>query len=345
MRWPIKATVLKLVKIALLAIITLPWPLYAETLAEIRIGGVDSLGDLPTLVADQHALFSAENLSASVDYSLSGEQNLDLLRNRQTDFALMSLTPVVLDMLTDTTPGGADDPVILASLVHSTRFNQVVALADRRLREPHHLAGKRVGLMRGTNAEFTWWLFAAYHKLDTASIAIIDYRIDAITDALINGDIDAAVIWEPWSAYIEQQAGQDIHRFPGSNIYAAKWILVTRREMIEQNPAVITAVLRAYQNAINIIDAEPAQALRLYFDHSQLAGASLPVSAETLAYDLSLDWSLIATFRQQLDWAKRAGYVQVAEAPPILSMIAPQFLRALSPSAIGLPHINESALP
>ncbi|MEX2366474.1 MAG: ABC transporter substrate-binding protein, partial [Pseudohongiellaceae bacterium] len=183
----------------------------------------------------------------------------------------------------------------------------------------------------------------AYHGLDTASITIMDYDIDAITEALIDGDIDAAVIWEPWPAHIEQHAGQDIHRFPGSNVYTAKLLLVTRREFTGQNPAVITAVLRAYQNAIDIIDAEPTAALKLYSDHSQLGDTHLAVSPEVLTYGLSLDWSLIATFQQQLGWAKRAGYMQVAETPPIISMIAPQFLRTLSPVSISLPHIHESA--
>ncbi len=128
----------------------------ATSADEVRITGADYLGDLPTRVADHNNLFAAEGIDAVVAYSASGRDNLRALRAGETDFALMALTPLAIDLVMDPDPWGTDDPVILASVVHSTRLNHVVALGNGGPRKPADLVDGRIGLMRGTNAEFVW---------------------------------------------------------------------------------------------------------------------------------------------------------------------------------------------
>lgn len=126
----------------------------AADAASVRLAGVDYLGDLPTVIAHDEGLFARHGLDVEVEFNGSGRDNLERLRAGTTDFALMALTPIVLDRLADPSPGQADDPVILASLVHSTRLNHVVVPASGPVEHPADLRGRRVGLRKGTNSEF-----------------------------------------------------------------------------------------------------------------------------------------------------------------------------------------------
>lgn len=303
----------------------------------VRINGVMYLGDLPTVVADKHGLFDRQDLDVDVSYRFSGKQNLALLRSGEADFALMTLTPLVLDVLSDPDPGGLDDPVILASVVHSTRLNHVVALTGSGVEEPADLIGRRVGLMKGTNGEFVWWLFAAFHGFNPELSTLVNHGIEALPDALINGEVDAAVIWEPWTSRLQYRVGDRLHSFAGSNVYTAKWVLAAPRRIVDRRPELVRAVLRAYREAIGFIDRRPEAAMRLYAGHAGVAMEMLRDNWDALVYELSLDWSLIATLQQELDWARGAGYSPTGGEPEILRMMDPAPLRAVEPGVVGVP--------
>ncbi|WP_206070751.1 ATP-binding protein [Nodosilinea sp. P-1105] len=65
----------------------------------IRILGVTYLGDLPTLVAKEQGIFARHGLTTEVTFELSGKDNLEILHNGGTEFALMAPSPFVLDHL------------------------------------------------------------------------------------------------------------------------------------------------------------------------------------------------------------------------------------------------------
>lgn len=310
----------------------------AQTAPPVRIAGVVYLGDLPTVVAREEGLFRRHGLDARVELNDSGRDNLQRLRAGETDFALMALTPLVLDALADPDPGGADDPVILASLVHSTRLNHVVTLAGRGIATAADLAGRRLGLARGTNAEFVWWLFAHFHDLDPGTVELVDLAVAALPQALAKGTVDAAVVWEPWTSRLREAQGPALREFDGSNIYAAKWVLVASRRLVASRPERVQGVLASYRAAIEFIERRPEAALAHYTGLTGRTPRPPAAGGPLVDYQLSLDWSLIATLQEQLRWARTAGHGPASTAGvavPALLNAAP--LRRLQPTAVSLP--------
>ena len=308
----------------------------AEDRSSVRIGGVIYLGDLPTVVAEHEQLFERYALKADIEYDQSGKANLDRLRAGEIDYALMALTPIVIDQLADATPGEPDDPVILASLVHSSYLNQVIAHAGRGIETPADLRSRRIGLNKGTKAEFVWWLFAHFHGLDPAAAELIDMPVADIDSALVNGDIDAAVTWEPWVSRLQQHLGEDLLLFPGGNIYTAKWVIVTSRRNVSNRAGEIRAILSAYRDAIEFIERHPDLVINIYATRFDTRTAVLRHNWQTLDYDLNLDWSLIASLQQQFDWARLVGYPATAGQTDILSLLQPEPLRSILPSTVGI---------
>lgn len=313
-----------------------PSPAAAED--PVRILGVDYLGDLPTVVARDRDLFADAGLDAAVTFGQSGRDNLAQLRAGETDFALMALTPLVLDHLRDATPGGPDDPVILASLVHSARLNHVVTLEDSGIRTAADLAGRRVGLVEGTNAAFAWWLFAHYHRQPGDFATIVPREPGQLPGALINGDVDAAVVWEPWITRLEERVGDGLVRLPHGDVYTAKWVLVTRREVTAERPALCRDLLEAYQASMEAIEGAPEATMATYAAHAGLERKAVHERWNAFEYDLNLDWSVIAALQEQVEWARSTGHVDRAVQTDLLSLIADGPLRAVAPGAVGIPR-------
>lgn len=334
MSWPVNLVPL------VLAVVLLATPPPQRALADdstqpVRVAGVIYLGDLPTVVADHEGSFADQGLDARVAFNRSGKFNLAQLRAGETDFALMALTPLVLDRLADETPGEPDDPVILASLVHSTQLNQVVGLASRGIERPADLHGRRVALSMGTNAEFVWWLFAHFHGFAPDAAELVDRPVERIPGALRAGEVDAAVTWEPWTSHLRRRFGQDLRAFRGSNVYTAKWVIVTTSQTATDHPDRARALLAAYREVIDAIARDPERAIRIYARRADVAPTILRQHWEALDHDLNLDWSIIAALQQQFDWARRAGHG--TEETDILSLIETAPLRSVAPSAVGIP--------
>lgn len=307
----------------------------AEDDEPLRIRGVTYLADLPTLIADKRGLFEAEGVKPVVKYSFSGKRNMELLRAGETEYALTALTPVVIDMLGDRTPGNSDDPVILASVVHSTQLNQVVSLQGSGVSRPADLRGRRVGLMKGTNAEFIWWLFTTYHGLDPATVQVADRPLETLADALVAGEIDAAVLWEPWTTRLRQRVGDAVRVHAGSNVYTAKWVVVALQQTVVDQPDKTRALLNGYREAIQYIMHHNHAAFSVYADHAGVSMQSLRELRRGLSFDLSLNWSLIATLQQQVDWARNAGYAKEDFSPDVLSIVEPGPLASIAPTSVA----------
>lgn len=334
MRWRRPAAIAGLLTLATIGIAAPA----ASAEDSVRLAGVTYLGDLPTLVARERGLFARHGVDVTVTRSSSGRQNLADLRAGRTDFALMALTPFVLDRLTDTAPDGDDAPVILASLVHSTSLNHVVALDASGIEAPADLRGRTVGLMKGTNAEFLWWLFTAYHHLEGDAIEVVDHPVENLGAALLAGEIDAAVIWEPWTTRLAAEPGGGLRRLPGSRIHTAKWVLVTTRGRARENAELARNMLLAYRDAIRYIDDHPRQATSM---HAEEAGITLDDALElhdAVLFGLAMDWSLIATLQQQVEWARTTGHAPRTGDTDIMSWIDPRPLEAAVPVALGIPH-------
>jgi len=308
----------------------------------VRIAGAMYLGDIPTAVADYLGSFEKRAIQASVEYNPSGQQSLARLRANEADFALMALTPFVLDQLTDPTPGQPDDPVILASLVHSGELTQLLVRADAGVDNPADLAGKRVAVQCGTNTDFALWLFTHYHGLDPASIRKVCLPFGETPRALGAGEVDAAILPDPWTfqAGIQQSDANSpaLREFDLRRIYTASWVVVTTRHYADQHRALSSRVLGAYLDAIKAIERRPDEALDFYNRRENLPFRVTRQQWQMLDHDLGLTWALLSALRQQIRWARATGVTNRQSPVEILALIDPRPLNDLEPNRVDIPH-------
>jgi len=263
------------------------------------------------------------------------------LRAGETDFALMALTPLVLDRLADPDPGGPDDPVILTSLLQTNALTAIVAGPDSGIERPADLAGLRVAFERGTNTEFVWWLFEQVHQIDPSSIETASIPFSETPEAVASGRVDAAVMPEPWASQLETRLKANgrspVRRFDTRNLYAGRWVLVTTRRHVLQRGEACRKLLAAYRKAVEFIERAPADAISIYAENTGATDSILAERWEALDYDLNLDWALIASLQEQLRWARDVGKPDAGAPLRVLELLETGPLREVRADAVKIP--------
>jgi len=317
--------------------------------AVVRVAGAVYQGDAPTVVAQARGLFDQAGIRVETAHLDSGKESLARLRAGKADFALSALTPIVLDRLADETPGEPDDPVIIASLVHSNDLLQIALSQGSGIRGPADFAGKRIAINRGTNTEFVWWLYEQYHGLERRSVELVDLPFSQMRAALGSARVDAAVLWEPRVSGFDPDSAEAEDAHTGhlhlDNLYAGKWVLVTSRRTASNRGDLCRRLLRAYRRAIEFTEDDPNEAIATYDRHFGLSGGIDAHHWNTLDYELTLDWSLIAGLQEQFHWAAAAGYENTGEAVHILELIEPEPLRQQWPGTVGIPGAGRTEGP
>lgn len=301
----------------------------------LRIMGVDYAGDLPTLIAERNGHFAASGTDVTISRGASGSANLAALRAGRTDFALMAMSPLVLDVLADPDPGQPDDPVILANLSHASPLIRILRRDDGMDPADASFAGLRVGVPRGTNADYVWHLFRSVNDIGADDVSVIDMHPRDMAAGFAAGRIDMAVLWNPWARDMQAQLGARIRVIPDAGMYVSRWLLVARRETVAQDIAATRDILAAYGAAVDWIQENPKAALEVL---RGTEGATTDTTPAWMMFDVTLDWGLFTSFRQQMIWARSQGYRDTAQSPGFLDLIADAPLAAHSPSAVLLPR-------
>tara|TARA_R110000851_G_scaffold161450_1_gene305134 strand:+ start:2894 stop:3910 length:1017 start_codon:yes stop_codon:yes gene_type:complete len=307
----------------------------------LKLAGVNYLGDLPTLVASKNELFKKYQLDVDVSFNNSGRQSLDDLRAGKVDFALVSPTAFTLDKLANANNElQNDEPVILGNLLHSTLMNQILTTTNgKQIQTVTDLSGGRIGLPKGTNSEYIWWVYSVFYQVNTDQVDIIDLPISELGKALIDDKVDAIVTWQPWTNHFIAEYGDQLKQVEGSHVYSAKWLLVTTRKITEQNPQNCQQLLRAYADAISLIHSDTDNVMQMY-SQEMSENAILGQNYQPGLHQLNLNWSLISELHQNIQWAKLNNFPGSEKPTNVTSWFAPEPLKAIQPFLVKIPTLQ-----
>lgn len=314
-----------------LVVLTLGSPAPAQ---DLRLRGSDYIGDLPTYIIREQRLL--DQFGIEMSFGTSGAGNLRDLRAGRTDFALMALTPIVLDALADPDPGQPDDPVILAGIAYAQPPIQVISARSPAGTGPAALHGQRLAVQMGTNAHFLWSLFVRAHGLDPDRIDLVDMPTTEIPAAIADGRIDGGILWEPYASRVLKAMPGRATAYSTDGLHVSRWLLVGRRDVVDGHRNRTAAILRAYLAAVKWLQDNPRGADALV-ERLFPAGAGSDAYRKVV-YQVSVDWSLFRSYREQLTWAEAEfGPQDARPLPEFGDILAAYPLAAARPSAMRLP--------
>jgi NitT/TauT family transport system substrate-binding protein len=276
-----------------------------------------------------HGLFERHGLALATQSYRTGKQALDAVLAGQADLALVGDTPFVLAALRGEEIG------IVSTVFSSRKTMALVGRRERGIGPGASLAGRTVGTVRGTNAQYFLEALLLAQGLDRGQVNVVELPADGLAEALRAGRIDAATLWQPELARLQAELGLGGATIYGDDLFVFRFVLVGRRAYLSSQNEVVTRALSALADATDLVHDQPDAAAAVIGRALALEHKAFAAAFDASDYRLTLDQSLLLSLSAQTRWARRLGLERGGGAPPdYLGLLYQRPLRAVRPDAV-----------
>jgi ABC-type nitrate/sulfonate/bicarbonate transport system substrate-binding protein len=304
-------------------------PTQPEELNSIRLHSVPAIVEITTHVAYQNKYFEQEGLNVDLTINPDGKTSLENLFAGKADIIHVMGTPVVFSSLK------RNDFYIIGNIKHS-KIHFIVARKDRGIKLSSDLIGKKIGVMRGTSADFFMDSYFIYNNLRPSDIKIINMNGPEMVNSIENGEIDALFCWSPFPQIAQEKLGDNALILTSDEIVSGSWVIIVMKEFAHKHPIILEKYLRALVMAEKYIRKNRLKAMEI---HSKIAGVDLKVItklSENMIFELNFEQRVISDLEDQARWVINNKYTKKTEVPNYLDMIYPDALETVKPDAVNI---------
>jgi sulfonate transport system substrate-binding protein len=127
------------------------------------------------------------------------------------------------------------------------------------------LRGKKVATTRAAYGQKLLHLLLANNGMTMHDVQFVNMTMDDLATALMRGDIDAGVMWDPLLTRLEQ-AGEIRVIADGTGVYEAYAVLMAAGDLVAGQPAAVDAVLRAFRRGDDYLRRHPEECAGLLLE-------------------------------------------------------------------------------
>lgn len=203
------------------------------------------------------------------------------------------------------------------------RGNQIMIPRDSKITTIQQLKGKRIGVIRGTNTEYTFLKTLELHGLSENDVIRLNLQATDTEAALATKDVDAGVVGirirDTGVAKVLYSGNPDIKylapkkEFPDS--YGAVTGVYVSEKFARQYPDVVKRFVKVYLKAARYV-AEPRNRTEIFKFWSQAGTPYSSIKEQNRtesSYELSrclIDEFHISQLKNLLDFARKKGYAK-----------------------------------
>ncbi|MCF8302765.1 MAG: ABC transporter substrate-binding protein [Bacteroidales bacterium] len=289
--------------------------------------------ETPVHVALEKGIFSSHGLEVFVELNPDGKTSLDRLFKDSVDIAAVMATPVVYNSFS------RKDFRIIAKTEHGS-FHSMVANKKSGIRKPSDLAGKKVGVTKGTSGEYFMNSFLISHNMLPSDLKLHYLKGPALVKSMKENRLDAIFSWEPYISYAERELKGNAISFPSPQLVQPSWLMVTMSSFLDGHPELITRFIKSLSKAIDFVNTNKQQSLDI---HTNFVGIDREVAKSVLMdmrFNLSLDQELILDLENQARWLKRLDYAEEQPIPDYLELIHTGALNEVRPHQVTIIKTN-----
>jgi len=283
------------------------------------------------LVADDRGFFTENGLSLTLYRSSSGAAALDDMVNGKGDMAVSVSEYPLVGKVFQGTPARA-----LASM-DKGEYIYIIARKDRGIVNPLDLKGKRVGTTTGSIAEFYLGRFLSLHGLGMQDIRYLSVKTPNETaNAVTAGDIDAAVLAQPYADLARDRLGTNAVAWPAQSSQPLYALVVSTDSWIAGHPEQVTRFLRALAEAEAFTGTHPAEAKAIVQERLNLDPGYMDTVWQQNQFTLTLDQSLVLTMEDEARWMIANNLTNETAVPDFRRYIDTAGLEAVRPGSVNI---------
>lgn len=279
------------------------------------------------LIAENQGYFKENGLNVTITEYPSGPASLADLWAGKIDTAMASDFAGVRDSL------NGEDMRILANMSKSEAF-YIVARKDHGISEVSHLKGKNIGITHKTVGEFFLEEFLNFNSIGTRDVQLTNMPQAELGEAIINGQIDAAVLFEPNAYETNLRLGDQAVRWSVHSRQSIYSLLYTTGKFNRERPEALRRYLRAVVQAEYFVKDNDALARNIIAERLNYDEAYINYIWPKFSFEVSLDQELLINMDDQARWTIENNLTTAKEIPNYLWLINFEALEAVNPEAI-----------
>ena len=289
---------------------------------DITWGGPKNISMLPILAQEQ-GYFAEAGLDADRQDIQTGKQTLDTLISGNIDFGII-VEPTIAYIKFQP---GTDIKVI--AVIQEKFDDAIVARKDKGINSAKDLEGKTLGLTYTTTAQMFAVEYLQSQGVDLDKVKIMNMPPPAIQAAVVNGELDAGSMWQPFRYNTASALGDDgiVMNDP---VYKAYAIVAVREDFAAENPEAIEHFLEAIIQAEAYLEENPQAAQEILAREIDIPLEVLELAWEEYNVGVSLSGGLLETITKQGEWvAATDPEFQDQPLPNYEEVVAPEFLKEI----------------
>jgi NitT/TauT family transport system substrate-binding protein len=307
--------------------LTLPQPVDSGTPERVTIGiaPVELAGLI--YIAEDQGFFPGNALDARViDYD-SALSAVGGMKKGEVDISVSTEYPLIAEMF-----GPGDIRVIGCIDKYQTTY--LVGMRDRGILNRSDIAGKKIGVARGSVGEFYLGRFLNLQGMSLREVTLVDLKPAQLMGALDERSIDAAIVWNIDPEGIQERLGGNAVIWPAQSGQPTFGIMAGRSDWVESHGASVRKALQSIGEAEAYAISHPAEARMIVKRRLNATDAHMAAAWPMHQFSLSLDQSLLTAMEDEGRWMINNDLTPGKTVPDFRAYIYTKGLEDVKPGSV-----------
>lgn len=311
--------------------------------------GSEAAGEVTKVIIGTQEMPNDEGIAKALDYFKeemgvdvelkkfdSGKDVNTAIASGSIDFGLMGTCPASLAI--------AQDLGVEFIWIHEVlgSVESLVARQETGITTVADLKGKKVAVPFASTAHFSLLKAIEDAGLSADDVQLLDLATDKIYASWENGDIDAAYIWQPTLAELNNQTVILTSEDMANKGYMTANVEVVRKEFADANPELVAGYIKALDKAVKLYNSDKASAVSaiatsMQLEESdaefQMAGSKWLTAEEQLGADYlgtsDTKGAVVKNLMDTAEFLKTQGSIQEVPAQEIFdAAVNPSYIEA-----------------
>jgi len=302
-------------------------PQHTEPVKKITLAAY--AGDTAALIyiAKWQGYFADNGLDVTINDYTAGKLATDALLKGEADISTAAEFVFVSNSF------NYPDLRILGTIA-TAEVMELVARKDSGIKKPEDLKGRKVGVTRKSAGEFYLGVFLTFNRLLIKDIEVVDLKPNEIIEAITNGNIDAALSWDPNIYNIKKRLKDNAVSWPAQGRQKFYFILIARESWLKSNPKAAEQFLRALVQAEQYVKVNEATAKKFIKDKFGLESDYTNYGWAKHHFAVQLPQALLLVMEGQARWRIKNQLTEKAPVPNYLDYLYSDGLESINPDAI-----------
>ena len=262
---------------------------------QITIGSTHHEADTLIYIADEQGFFSANGLDVTIKDYNSGAAAVDGMLKSEVDVTTCSEYVIVQNAF-------KQNNVRTMGVISKSSVTRIIARTDRGILSVADLSNKKVGVPIGTLAQFNFGRFLDLRGMHDKPITIVNTAVSMSVDAIVGGEVDAVVTWEPYVSRIREKLGENVIVWFVDNEQPQLKNIISTGTWLEQHPDTALRILKSLAQAETFAINHPDQVKSIVQKRLQYDDEYMNLVWHQITFSLSLDYSLLTAMEDEARW-------------------------------------------